>query len=128
MLLFDTVFCKRRKVRRGTATKILLNLCASLICVFTLFYATNWISGSKRGCRISNGLRIYFVLVSLMWNGAEAFNMYLQLVRVFHVDFSRLVQKLAFVAWGRLNSSGFAKFAFINNRNIYWWIGLSVLK
>ena len=56
---------------------------------------------SVTGCIVANVLRTYFVLVSLMWNGVEAFNMYLRLVRVFNSKVEKFAIKAAVLAWGK---------------------------
>ena len=77
-----------------------MNLCLSLICVIVVFFIADVIAGSKTGCRVSNLLRVYFILVSLMWNSVEAVNMYLMLIRIFDSNISRFTTKAAAVTWG----------------------------
>ncbi|ESN97602.1 hypothetical protein HELRODRAFT_85376, partial [Helobdella robusta] len=47
-----------------------------------------------------NIFRYYFVLVSLMWNGVEAHNMYRMLVVVYHRHVSHFILISACIAWG----------------------------
>jgi len=90
-----------RKARRGTVTKILLNLCTSLTILMIVLYAAEQFANSRIGCRVANIMRYYLVLVSLFWNGIEAHNMYRMLVRVFNAgEQSYFVLKAAIVAWG----------------------------
>lgn len=42
------------------------------------------------------------MFVSLFWNGIEAFNMYLMLVKVFDSHVSKFAVKAGVLAWGRL--------------------------
>ena len=91
-----------RKAQRGTPTKILLQLCYSLICLQLMMYLTEAVAGTEWGCRVSNAIRYYLIMVSLMWNAVEAVNMYMMLVRVFNSDISRFVNKAAAIAWGKL--------------------------
>lgn len=56
--------------------------------------------GFGLGCLIANGLRLYAVLASLLWNGAEGVNMYLMLVQVFDVHVRYYVLKAGLIAWG----------------------------
>lgn len=65
-----------------------------------VLYITEAVGSGKLGCKISNGLRYYVILVSLMWNGVEAVNMYLMLVKVFDTHIHHFVIKAALVAWG----------------------------
>jgi hypothetical protein len=91
-----------RKARRGTPTRILVNLCVSLIALNIVLYIAERYGGTKLGCRISNVFRYYFILVSLLWNGVEAHNMYRMLIKVFNTGGqSHFVLKAAIVAWGQ---------------------------
>ena len=91
----------RRKARRGTVTKILLNLCSSLTILMIVLYASEQFAHSRIGCRVANIMRYYLVLVSLFWNGIEAHNMYRMLIKVFNTgEQSYFVLKAAIVAWG----------------------------
>ena len=90
------------KARRGTVTRILLNLCVSLTILLIVLYVAEQFANSRLGCRVANVLRYYLVLVSLFWNGIEAHNMYRMLVKVFNAgEQSHFVLKAAIVAWGR---------------------------
>ena len=95
-----------RKAQRGTPTKILLQLCYSLICLHLMMYITEAVAGTEFGCRVSNAIRYYLIMVSLMWNGVEALNMYMMLVKVFNSDIPGFVGKAAAVAWGKRASFG----------------------
>ena len=89
------------KARRGTVTRILINLCVSLTILLVILYAAEQFADSRIGCRVANVMRYYLVLVSLFWNGIEAHNMYLMLVKVFNSEQpSHFVLKAAIVAWG----------------------------
>ena len=89
------------KARRGRVTRILLNLCVSLIAVLVVLYVAERIASARLGCRVANILRYYLVLVSLFWNGIEAHNMYRMLVKVFDTSHQRhFVLKAAVIAWG----------------------------
>ena len=98
---FQNRYSTFRKLRKGHTTWILVNLCVSLICVSLIFFVADAAAQRRLGCLVCNALRLFLVLVSLMWNGVEAVNMYLKLVRVFNTDISYFVQKAAAVAWGR---------------------------
>ncbi|XP_070580505.1 adhesion G-protein coupled receptor G2-like isoform X2 [Ptychodera flava] len=54
---------------------------------------------NQDGCRVANILRVYLILVSLMWNGVEGFNMYLSLIQVFTGYVSHFVLKCGIIAW-----------------------------
>ena len=83
-------------------TRILLNLCVSLIILLVVLYVAEQFASSRLGCRVANILRYYVVLVSLFWNGIEAHNMYRMLVKVFDTgQQSHFVLKAAIIAWGQ---------------------------
>ena len=86
--------------RRGKPARILINLCVSLIFLLLVLYLSEILIRSKRGCRAANGLRLYAILVSLSWNGVEALNMYLMLIKVFKDCTSRFVTKAGIICWG----------------------------
>lgn len=91
----------RRKARRGQPTVLLLNLCVALLALLVLLYITERVGSNVYGCRCANMLRYYLILVSLMWNAAEAITMYLMFVRVFDSHISHLGIKAGAIAWGR---------------------------
>jgi len=89
------------KARCGTVSYILLNLCISLMTLLIVFFITDQFADTPRGCRISNIVRYYLVLVSLMWNGVEGHNMYRMLIKVFNTGTqSHVVLKAGLIAWG----------------------------
>ena len=89
------------KTRRGRVTRILLNLCVSLIILLVVLYVAEKFANTRLGCRVANIFRYYLVLVSLFWNGIEAHNMYRMLVKVFDAGQQpHFVLKAAIVAWG----------------------------
>jgi len=82
-------------------TRILLNLCVSLIILLVVLYVAEKFANTRLGCRVANIFRYYLVLVSLFWNGIEAHNMYRMLVKVFDAGQQpHFVLKAAIVAWG----------------------------
>ena len=82
-------------------TRILLNLCVSLMVLLVVLYVAERFANSRVGCRVANVCRYYLVLVSLFWNGVEAHNMYRMLIRVFDAGRqTHFVLKAAVVAWG----------------------------
>lgn len=92
-----------RNVSKGRVTALLLNLCGSLICLNLVLYVAEMISNSRIGCAISNILRYYFIMASLLWNGAEAYNMYLMLIKVFDTGVTYFMVKSAIISWGELS-------------------------
>ena len=95
-------FFNCRQARKGTPTRILLNLCVSLIVLLIVLYVAEYEAGSRMGCRLLNVFRYYLVLVSLLWNAVEAHNMYKMLIKVFNADTSHFVLIAGIFAWGKL--------------------------
>ncbi|ELU06036.1 hypothetical protein CAPTEDRAFT_95355, partial [Capitella teleta] len=52
------------------------------------------------GCTVSNILRYYFIMVSLLWNGVEAYNMNLMLLKVFDHGVTNFMVKAIIPSWG----------------------------
>lgn len=63
-------------------------------------YTAEFTGGTQWGCRVGNTMRLYCVLASLLWNGVEATNMYLKLVRVFNSKISNFMLIAGLIAWG----------------------------
>ncbi|XP_022082138.1 adhesion G-protein coupled receptor G2-like [Acanthaster planci] len=100
LLLVVATYAVFPRVRRGRPTLILINLCVSILLLIIVLVTSTTYSSTLIGCRIANSLRLYFILVSLMWNGVEAFHMYIALVRVFSSPIRYFVLKCGVVAWG----------------------------
>ncbi|KAL9950767.1 hypothetical protein ACROYT_G043325 [Oculina patagonica] len=91
-----------KKLRKDQiAAKILLHLCASLLCVLIVFVA-----GVERGgvsedvCRIVAALVHYFLLVAFLWMLIEAYFMYQAFVKVFRDYGDYVMWKCAAMGWG----------------------------
>ncbi|ELU18381.1 hypothetical protein CAPTEDRAFT_137798, partial [Capitella teleta] len=52
------------------------------------------------GCKVSNILRYYFIMVSLLWNGVDAYNMNLMLLKVFDQGVTNFTMKAVIPSWG----------------------------
>ena len=89
-----------RSSRQSHPRVILLNLCVSLLALLLVLYIAEAVASTHTGCTVANVLRYYLVLVSLMWNGVEAYNMYLMIVSVFNQGSSKFLQRAAFLSWG----------------------------
>lgn len=91
-----------KKLRKDQiAAKILLHLCASLLCVLIVFVA-----GVERGtvsedaCRIVAALVHYFLLVAFLWMLIEAYFMYQAFVKVFRDYGEHVMWKCSALGWG----------------------------
>ena len=97
-----------RNLRRKQPNKILLNLCAALIGLYTTFVIMIAIDTKRNQaevglipCSILAALLHYFTLASLFWMGVEGVNMYLLFVRVVNSYVERFMLKASLVAWGK---------------------------
>ncbi|KAM9319564.1 adhesion G-protein coupled receptor G2 [Gastrophryne carolinensis] len=91
------------KIRRDYPSKILIQLCAALICLNLTFLMNPWIAmyNDVPGLCISVAAFLhYFVLVSITWMGLEAFHMYLALVKVFNTYVRKYILKFCIIGWG----------------------------
>ncbi|XP_044139929.1 adhesion G-protein coupled receptor G2 isoform X9 [Bufo gargarizans] len=91
------------KIRRDYPSKILIQLCAALVCLNLTFLLNPWIAlyNDVPGLCISVAAFLhYFVLVSITWMGLEAFHMYLSLVKVFNTYVRKYILKFCIVGWG----------------------------
>ncbi|XP_042526437.1 adhesion G-protein coupled receptor G2 isoform X3 [Dipodomys spectabilis] len=90
------------KIRRDYPSKILIQLCASLLLLNLVFLLDSWIAlYNTRGLCISVAVFLhYFLLVSFTWMGLEAFHMYLALVKVFNTYIRKYILKFCIVGWG----------------------------
>ncbi|KAM4047271.1 adhesion G-protein coupled receptor G2 isoform 2-T2 [Anomaloglossus baeobatrachus] len=91
------------KIRRDYPSKILIQLCAALVCLNLTFLLNPWIAlyNDIPGLCISVAAFLhYFVLVSITWMGLEAFHMYLSLVKVFNTYVRKYILKFCIIAWG----------------------------
>jgi hypothetical protein len=70
--------------------------------LLVLLYISDRLASNVYGCTCANILRYYLILVSLLWNAAEAVTMYLMFVRVFDSHVSHFALKTGIVAWGAL--------------------------
>lgn len=96
------LLCNHRKLRKDQiAAKILLHLCASLLCVLIVFVAGVERGGvSENACRIVAALIHYFLLVAFLWMLIEAYFMYQAFVKVFRDYGDYVMWKCAAMGWG----------------------------
>lgn len=92
-----------RSLSRERSSKILLNMCVSMLLmnVAFLMMAETTMSRSYGLCVAIAILLHYFLLTSLMWMLTEAINMYHALITVFTTYTSQFILKRCLVAWGK---------------------------
>ncbi|XP_071945255.1 uncharacterized protein [Antedon mediterranea] len=100
LILTIMTYAIYRNLRRGRPTLILVNLSVSVLLLLLVLVISSTMTSGIRGCRVANFLRSYFILVSMMWNGVEAVNLYLALVKVFTQYTSHFVLRSGIIAWG----------------------------
>ncbi|ELU18382.1 hypothetical protein CAPTEDRAFT_227623 [Capitella teleta] len=86
-----------RRLRGSRSAMILLNLCASIIGVEVVVFAAELTTDSRLGCTLSNILRYYFIMVSLLWNATEAHSLRVQM---FSESETRFMVVAAVLSWG----------------------------
>ncbi|XP_067107341.1 adhesion G-protein coupled receptor G4 isoform X2 [Osmerus mordax] len=91
-----------QKLRRDTPSKILIQLCLSLLLLNLLFLLDGWLAlyPATGLCTSTAFFLHYFLLTSFTWTGLEALHMYLSIVRVFTPYLSRYMLKLSLLGWG----------------------------
>ncbi|XP_006812466.1 adhesion G-protein coupled receptor G6-like [Saccoglossus kowalevskii] len=99
LVMTISTFAVFRQLRRGRPTIILMNLCVALCLQMTAFLVLIPVVDNQYGCRFANVLKVYLILVTLMWNGVEGLNMYLALIQVFTIHITHFVLKCGIIAW-----------------------------
>ncbi|KAF7656917.1 hypothetical protein LDENG_00034460 [Lucifuga dentata] len=91
-----------RKLLRDIPSKILVQLCFSLLFLNLVFMLDGWLAlYPAPGLCISTAFFLhYFLLTSFTWAGLEALHMYLSIVRVFTPYLSRYMLKFSLLGWG----------------------------
>uniref|UniRef100_A0AAY5KNS3 Adhesion G-protein coupled receptor G2 n=1 Tax=Esox lucius TaxID=8010 RepID=A0AAY5KNS3_ESOLU len=105
IFLFITLltYLSFQNLRRDIPSKILVQLCLSLLLLNLMFLLDGWLAlFPARGLCICTALFLhYFLLTSFTWSGLEALHMYLSIVRVFNSYLSRYMLKLSLIGWGK---------------------------
>ncbi|CAL8312893.1 unnamed protein product [Merluccius merluccius] len=91
-----------QKLLRDIPSKILVQLCLSLLLLNLLFLLDGWLAlYPAPGLCISTAFFLhYFLLTSFTWAGLEALHMYLSIVRVFTPYLSRYMLRFSLLGWG----------------------------
>ncbi|KAK2879598.1 adhesion G-protein coupled receptor G2 [Channa argus] len=91
------------KLRKDIPSKILIQLCFSLLLLNLVFLVDAWLAlyPNAVGLCISTAWFLhYFLLVSFTWMGLEAVHMYNAVVKVFNNHISCYMLKFSVVGWG----------------------------
>ncbi|XP_027702223.1 adhesion G-protein coupled receptor G4 [Vombatus ursinus] len=91
-----------RQLRQDNPSKILINLCVSLLMLNLLFLTNSWLTAFENSglCIALAMLLHYFLISSFTWMGLEAVHMYFSLVKVFNVYVKNYMLKFCLVGWG----------------------------
>uniref|UniRef100_A0A668A0T3 Adhesion G protein-coupled receptor G2a n=1 Tax=Myripristis murdjan TaxID=586833 RepID=A0A668A0T3_9TELE len=91
-----------QKLLRDIPSKILVQLCLSLLFLNLIFLLDSWLAlYPATGLCISTAFFLhYFLLTSFTWAGLEALHMYLSIVQVFTPYLSRYMLKFSLMGWG----------------------------
>ncbi|XP_061821992.1 uncharacterized protein adgrg2a [Nerophis lumbriciformis] len=90
------------KLLRDIPSKILVQLCFSLLFLNLVYLLDGWLALYPAGglCISTAFFLHYFLLTSFTWAGLEALHMYLSIVQVFTPYLSRYMLKFSLVGWG----------------------------
>uniref|UniRef100_A0A493SZR7 Adhesion G protein-coupled receptor G5 n=1 Tax=Anas platyrhynchos platyrhynchos TaxID=8840 RepID=A0A493SZR7_ANAPP len=94
-------FCTLLRRPKDTTTRIHMNLLAALFLLNGSFLLSKPLAtGTKELCQAAAALLHGSLLCSLAWMGAEAFHLYLLLVKVYNIYIQHYLLKLCLCAWG----------------------------
>ena len=77
-----------------------MNLCIAIALLLIVFVAGINSTNNILGCQIVAVLLHYLTLVTVLWMGIEAYNLYLQIVKVMAIYQRRFMLKAVLVGWG----------------------------
>ncbi|CAJ0965186.1 unnamed protein product [Ranitomeya imitator] len=91
-----------KQLRRDYPSKILMNLCFSLLMLNLVFLVNEWLSSFRITglCIFVGAILHYFLLTSFTWMGLEAVHMYFAFVKVFNSYIHKYILKLCIAGWG----------------------------
>ncbi|XP_064634742.1 adhesion G-protein coupled receptor G6-like [Lineus longissimus] len=100
LLTVFTHFFFHEELLRDNPSRILMNLCFSIIATNVIFICGSHHMLDDAGCKVIAVFLHYTILASFCWMTVEAFYMYLALIKVFQPYWSKLILKLAIFGWG----------------------------
>jgi len=77
-----------------------MNLCIAIALLLIVFLSGINSTKNRLGCQIVAVLLHYLTLVTVLWMGIEAYNLYLQIVKVMAIYQRKFMLKAALVGWG----------------------------
>ncbi|XP_074662603.1 adhesion G-protein coupled receptor G4-like [Tubulanus polymorphus] len=92
-----------QKLRKSNPSKVLINLCASLLFLnlcFVIGSLATSNSDNLPGCKTAAVFIHYFLLSSFAWMLIESFYMYMALIKVLNTYISRFMLKAMLFGWG----------------------------
>ncbi|XP_072022992.1 uncharacterized protein [Amphiura filiformis] len=103
LLITILIFICFRRLRTGvnaTPRIIHVHLCISLLLLYTVFLVGIDLVSHRTLCMSIAAILQWLTLASLSWMTVEAYNLYLNVVRMFDVEPEHFVKKAFVVAWG----------------------------
>lgn len=89
-----------RHLRKTNQQPILMSLCVAIALLLIVFVVGVDMTSNELGCQIAAALLHYFSLATVLWMGVEAYNLYLQLVKVMAIYHRKFMLKASVFAWG----------------------------
>ena len=104
--MYNIEFSASRKLRRSDANKILLNLCFSLLGLYTVFLlaAQGAQNITEPVCAIVGALLQYFFLVNFFIMAGESVDLFIKLVIVLGPKIQHFVLKVMLLSWSEFSS------------------------
>lgn len=100
LLITIAFYLSISKLRNSQPKRILLNLCVSLLGLYSCFLiGIKWTEPST-ACIIFGGLIHFFCLSSVAWMSVEATQLYLLFVKVINTHVTHFLMKASLVSWG----------------------------
>ncbi|XP_071957584.1 adhesion G-protein coupled receptor G6-like [Antedon mediterranea] len=101
LLITIAIIISTKSLRKLQPQKIMLNLCASLTCLYITFICgIDTATPGTVPCIAIAVLLHYFLLASIAWTAVEAANMYLYFVKVVRAKTSNILLRSMIFAWG----------------------------
>ncbi|NXW55891.1 AGRG5 protein, partial [Eurystomus gularis] len=91
--------CRRRQ--RDNTTRIHMNLLAALLLLNSSFLLSTLVAaGAEELCRVTAAMLHATLLCTLAWMAAEAFHLFLLLIKVYNIYIQHYLLKLCLFTWG----------------------------